>query len=35
MKIDSTLKLVIAVAALIVGFFLPDIWNFLTSLLGG
>lgn len=34
MKIDSTLKLVIAIAALIVGFCLPDIWNFLTGLFG-
>ena len=35
MKIDSTFKLVIAIVALIVGFCLPDIWNFLTSLFGG
>ena len=32
MKIDSTLKLVIAIAALIVGFCLPDILDFIKSL---
>ena len=35
MKIDSTLKLVIAMVALFVGFMLPDIWNWLKALLGG
>ncbi len=32
MRIDSTLKLVIAIAALIVGFCLPDILEFLKGL---
>ena len=35
MRIDSTFKLVIAIAALVVGFCLPDIWEFLKTLLGG
>ena len=35
MKIDSTYKLILALIALAVGFCLPDIWNFLTALLGG
>ena len=35
MRIDSTYKLVLAILALAVGFFLPDIWSFLTSLFGG
>ena len=32
MKIDSTQKLLLALIALFVGFFLPDIWEFLTGL---
>lgn len=34
MRIDSTQKLILALIALFVGFFLPDIWNFIQSLLG-
>lgn len=34
MKIDSTFKLVLAMAALFVGFCLPDIWDFIRSLFG-
>ncbi len=34
MKIDSTQKLILAIIALLVGFFLPDIWEFIRSLLG-
>jgi len=35
MKIDSTYKLILAMIALFVGFFLPDIWEFFKALLGG
>jgi len=34
MKIDSLPKLILAFLALIVGFCLPDIWEFLRGLLG-
>ncbi len=34
MKIDSMQKLILAVIALILGFFLPEIWDFIRSLLG-
>lgn len=34
MKIDSFYKLILAFAALIVGFCLPEIWDFLKGLLG-
>lgn len=32
MKIDSFLKLIIAMVALVVGFFLPDIFEFIKNL---
>lgn len=32
MRIDSTRKLLFAIAGILVGFFLPEIWEFLTSL---
>ncbi len=35
MKIDSTRKLLAAIAGIIVGLYLPEIINFLRSLLGG
>lgn len=34
MKIDSLYKLILAVIALIAGFCLPEIWDFLKGLLG-
>ena len=34
MKIDSTYKLILAIIALVVGFCLPEIWDFLKGLLG-
>lgn len=34
MKIDSTYKLILAMIALVVGFCLPEIWDFLKGLLG-
>ncbi len=34
MKIDSTLKLILAIVALYVGFNLPEIWAFIQSLFG-
>lgn len=35
MRIDSTKKLLYALAGIIVGFYLPEIWNFIVSLFGG
>ena len=35
MKIDSGYKLILAILALGVGFFLPDIWDFVKALFGG
>ena len=34
MKIDSGAKLIAAILGIIVGFLLPDIWNWLTSFFG-
>lgn len=35
MKLDSTKKLILALLGGALGFFLPEILNFLSSLLGG
>lgn len=35
MRIDSTKKLLFALAGILVGFYLPDIWDFIVSLFGG
>lgn len=34
MKIDSTKKLLFAIVGCVVGFFLPEIWDFIVSLFG-
>ena len=34
MKIDSTYKLILAIAAMIVGFNLPEIFEFIKNLFG-
>ena len=34
MKIDSTAKLIAAIAGILVGLYFPEIWNFITSLFG-
>lgn len=34
MKIDSVQKLILALMALFVGFNLPEIWEFIKSILG-
>ncbi len=35
MKIDTVQKLILAILALIVGFFLPEIWDAIKMLFGG
>lgn len=35
MKLDSTKKLIFALLGGALGFCLPEIWNFLSNLLGG
>ncbi len=34
MKIDSTAKLIAAILGCLVGLYLPEIWEFITSLFG-
>lgn len=34
MKIDSTAKLLAAIAGILVGLYFPEIWEFITSLFG-
>jgi len=34
MKLDSLPKLIAAILGIIAGLYLPEIWNFLTSLFG-